>query len=187
MARKTARRSALPEFLGNRLEAITSQHQLNMDMQHQEQTNWCWCAVSVSVSHYFDTASAWTQCAMANDQLNQAACCQDGSSDQCNQPYTLDTALARTGNLDHVQDGTIPQADLENEINAGRPVSCRIAWSDGGAHFVTVDGYAQTSTDDLLSVRDPWYGPTPTHYATLVSGYQTRGTWTTTYYQKSAS
>jgi Papain-like cysteine protease AvrRpt2 len=189
MARKlSTRKGALPEFLGNRLAAMTSQHQLNMQMQHQEQTQWCWCAVSVSVSHYFDAASTWTQCAMANAQLGQATCCQDGGSDQCNQPGRLDTALTQTGNLDHTQGGTIAAADIESEINANRPISCWIVWSDGGAHFISVDGYTtQTSGDDMLSVKDPWYGPTPTPYSTLVNGYQGRGTWSQTYYQKAAS
>jgi hypothetical protein len=183
-----ARRPALPKFLGNRLAAVASQQQLNMQMQQQAQTQWCWCAVSVSISHYFSAASTWTQCAMANAQLGQATCCQDGTTDQCNQPSTLDTALQRAGNLDHMQDGTIPQADVESEIGGLRPVSCRIAWSGGGAHFVSVDGYSQTSWgDDLLSVKDPWYGPSSTPYSTLVSGYKGTGTWTHTYYQKAAS
>jgi hypothetical protein len=191
MARKlSARKRALPQFLTQALDAAPPDHQLNMTMQLQGENHsqWCWCAVSVSVSHYFDQTSTWTMCAMANAVLGKATCCQDEASKECNQTAALDEALSRSGNLDHMQDGAIQRADLEREIDARRPVSCRIAWDGSHAHFVSVDGYTPESSDDeMLSVKDPWTGPGQTPYSTLVSGYQGTGTWTHTYFQKAAS
>ena len=47
-------------------------HRLDFSMHHQQQTNWCWAAVSTSVALFFNPSSGWTQCAVANGELQEA-------------------------------------------------------------------------------------------------------------------
>ena len=68
---------------------------LGFDMQAQTQSNWCWAATSTSVSHFYWWASPWTQCKVANGELNLTTCCQSPVPSACNVPWYLDEASAR--------------------------------------------------------------------------------------------
>src|SRR5215212_9673493 len=96
--------------------------------QTRLQTQWCWAACSVSVAQFYDNASTWTQCAVVNAEFGQTTCCQNGSTAQCNQPWYLDLALTRTGNLASWSAGTAMIA----QIRSGRTLGARIGWSGGG-------------------------------------------------------
>lgn len=72
---------------------------LNFTMSEQQQTNWCWSAVATSTSLYYNPSSTWTQSSLVNAELSQTNCCQSGDSSACNQPWSLNSALKRTGNL----------------------------------------------------------------------------------------
>jgi hypothetical protein len=153
-------------------------------MQQQQQTQWCWAAVSVSVNLYYHPASGQTQCAVANIAMNQATCCQDGSTAQCNQPWFLDQALQIVGNLNAWTAGKADFGKIRNEINGCRPLCLRIAWNGGGGHFVAVYGYA-TQPAQKINIADPWYGNSVTRYAPFPGGYQGGGTWTDSYTTRS--
>ncbi len=155
---------------------------LNFSMQAQTQTNWCWSAVSVSTSKFYNSASQWTQCSLANQQLGQSTCCQNGGTTACNQTWYLDRALTETDNLDAWQNGTVTQQILEGEIVRRFPVGVRIGWSGGGGHFVIVDG--ATTSNSTVHVEDPIYGTSDIAYSTLASSYQGSGSWTHTYFTK---
>jgi len=160
--------------------------ELGLDMQTQIQSNWCWSAVSTSVSRFYNPASAWTQCTLANAELGQAACCVDGSTPQCNRDWFLDRALTRTGNLQSWVGNPVTLSDVEHEVNAGRPVGVRIGWSGGGGHFVVVDGYSDPGTGPgFLNVEDPFYGKSRIPYSAFRNTYQGSGAWTHTYYTRS--
>jgi hypothetical protein len=75
--------------------------------------------------------------------------------------------------------GTVPDSTLGSETAGGRPVGVRQAWSGGGAHFIMING---GGPNNMVTVKDPWYGASYITYATLVSGYQGTGSWTHTYY-----
>jgi hypothetical protein len=110
---------------------------LGFAIQNQTHTNWCWAAVAVSVSVFYQPASAWTQCSLVNTQLNQATCCQNGSTPTCNQPHHLDQALTRTGNLNQFVVGPISLGQVQAEINQQRVLGVRIGWPNGlVGHFV---------------------------------------------------
>jgi hypothetical protein len=151
-------------------------------MQHQQQSNWCWSAVSVSTSLFYNSSSTWTQCSLANQQLGQSTCCQNGNTAACNKAWYLDKALSETGNLDGWQSGTVPQAILEGDLVKTCLVGVRVAWSGGGAHFIIVDGAA--TSNSTVHVEDPIYGSSDISYNTLVSSYQGTGSWTHTYFTK---
>jgi hypothetical protein len=150
-------------------------------MQTQLQSQWCWAAHSVSVSHHFDSASTWTQCAMANAELAQTTCCVDGSTAACNTPWYLDRALARTGNLASWSAGTATVKQVQLQILDGRPVGARIGWFAGGGHFVAIVGY-RCDTVGYFDIRDPIYGSSDVPVATFMSVYRGVGSWTHTYY-----
>lgn len=158
-------------------------HDTGFVMQHQAQTQWCWSATSVSTSHFYNAASAWTQCVMVNDEFSQTTCCIDGSTSQCNQPNVLTSPLTRTGNLASWQGGTISFADVKTHINAKSPVAVRIGWSGGGGHFVVIGGYIDDANQTLL-IRDPWYGNNSISYTDFLTKYQGTGSWTHTYFTK---
>ena len=181
---ETARR-VLEDAIRGWRERAPSWVRLDFAMQHQKQTEWCWAATSVSVSAYYDPRTSWTQCSMANAEKGLTTCCDDGSGDACNAPNRLDLPLARAGVLDHKQTGPLDYDDVRREIDAGRPLACRIGWSCGGGHFAVIDGY-RSSGGEWVSIDDPWYSACDVEVSTLVEGtYQGRGTWTHTYFTRS--
>jgi hypothetical protein len=154
---------------------------LTLSMQPQLQSQWCWAACSASVSSFYNSASTWTQCSVVNAELGQTSCCQDGSTTQCNQPWYLNLALARTGNLASWSGGTASMAQIMSEILHARPVGARIGWADGGGHFVVIAGYLCDSVG-YLEVRDPIYGTSDIPLTTFTTSYNGSGSWTHTYY-----
>jgi peptidoglycan hydrolase-like protein with peptidoglycan-binding domain len=155
---------------------------LNLTMQAQQQSNWCWAAVSSSVSHFYDPASSWTQCKVANAQLGRTDCCGGGASGPCNVYGYLDLGLTEVGHFDHLQAGTTTFAVLQSEIIGSRPLGIRVAWSGGGAHFVTAIG---AEAGDLVLVGDPGSGTNSlVDFATLQTDYSGSGTWTHSYFTK---
>ena len=157
-------------------------HRLDFHMQYQQQTNWCWAAVATSVAHFYDPASSWTQCAVANGELGRDDCCGAGASGPCNVYGYLDTSLDRTGKLDHWSPGTVTLAQSQAETDGGRPLGVRTAWSGGGAHFLCIVGYQ--IIDSMLAVDDPFFGKSDVDYATFTGSYQGSGKWTDTYYTR---
>ncbi len=155
-------------------------HRLDFWMQHQQQTNWCWAAVATSVSHFFNPASTWTQCAVANGELNRNDCCGSGASGPCNVYGFLGSSLTRVGHHDHTTSGTATFAQVQAEVDGGRPLCARTAWSGGGAHFLAIIGYR--SLGQMLAVDDPWYGKSDVSYTTFLTSYQGSGSWTHSYY-----
>jgi hypothetical protein len=167
------------------LQKLVQQKTLAFTMQHQTQTNWCWAAVSTSVNKFYHASSTWTQCKVVNAELGQTTCCSSGGSAACNQPWYLDKALARVGDLQSWQGGSVPYATVVAEVNGTRPLGCRIGWSGGGGHFVALYGYQTVSTtQQWVVVGDPWYGNSTLLYNTFRTGYQGTGTWTHTYFTR---
>jgi len=152
---------------------------LSMSMQPQQQSEWCWAAVSASTSVFYNAASTWTQCQLANQQLNQTTCCANGGTPACNQPWYLDRALTATGNLNQWLSGTMVMAALQTQLSGGHIVGARIQWSGGGGHFVALDGCDAAA--QTLSVKDPIYGASTYNYAAFNGQYQGNGSWTDSY------
>jgi hypothetical protein len=154
---------------------------LNFNMQPQQQDQWCWSAVAVSTSLFYNAASTWTQCSLANRELNQTICCQSGSSSACNQPWYLNRALQTVGYSSSTVTGSVAFSVVYQTINMNAVLGVRIQWLLGGGHFVILDGWSIVG-GQYLSVRDPWYGTSTYSYSSFVSSYQGTGSWTHTYY-----
>ena len=151
-------------------------------MQVQQQTEWCWAAVSASVANFFGSLT-WTQCKVAAGELGLNCCGSDGPQG-CNQPWTLHQPLSRVGHFNRMSSASTSFIDSQNEINAGRPLCCRIAWARGNAHFVALGG-CSTAPDgtEYVDSYDPFYGLVQKTYADFVSAYLTVGdSWTHSYF-----
>jgi Papain-like cysteine protease AvrRpt2 len=178
-------RASWPRWLVDLFGSVSKPRwrRLPLNVQAQLQSQWCWAACSTSVSHFFDAASAWTQCGVVNAELSQTGCCEDGSTATCNQPWYLDKALTRTGNFASRTSGTAPMSKIRSELSAGRPVGVRIGWTGGGGHFVTISGCLDDATG-MLEIRDSIYGTSDISLANFTSSYQGSGSWTHTYFTR---
>ncbi len=107
---------------------------LGLNEQYQQQSEWCWLATTVSITLYYDPASTWTQCLLANKELGQTTCCVNGSSTACNVPGYPILALTTTGHFASMLLKPPPLQTIMNEIEAGHPVSINIQWFGGGGH-----------------------------------------------------
>jgi hypothetical protein len=159
--------------------AIPSSNRLPLTVEPSGQTEWCWAAVSASVARFYTPASAWTQCAIVNRELGQNACCSEGASSACNQPYVLGKALGLVQHLASDFAGPLTFAAIVAEVDAGWPVGVCIDWTGGGGHFVTVAGYDRNG--EMIQVKDPLFGNSQVPLATFPIGYQGGGTWSWTY------
>jgi hypothetical protein len=159
---------------------------LDFTMLTQEQGNWCWCATSLSVHRYYNATSQLAQCQAANLILGRTDACSNPTGPNVNTPWTLDDALSDLGNLrEPIIGGTVSWDAVKAEIDAGRPLGCRTAWSGGGAHFVCIEGYFDGTTR-MVAVDDPASGQSDVNFSTFTTMYRGSGSWTHSYKVKSS-
>jgi hypothetical protein len=165
---------------------------LDFIMQPQGKPDqWCWAAVTTSLDHHYRPASALTQCALVNTQLNRADCCVNGTSAQCNRPASLNVALNSVGLLKGLVNAPLSFEDARSQIDNRRPVACRVTWPGGSSvgHFVVLCGY---STDfsgpgpvNWVAVADPLYHGSEMPYLKFLTRYRNLATtWTHSYFTK---
>jgi hypothetical protein len=156
---------------------------LEFNMRHQKLREWCWASTSVSVDAFFNEKSDWTECKMAEKELNLSCC---DAAQQCNIVHPLDPPLTRVGRL---RGAIVPKPltfdEITKEIDAERPICVRVQWSSGGGHFAVIVGYEQTEAGvQRVDIADPFYGDSRQTYDGFVSKYQGEGTWTHTFLTK---
>jgi hypothetical protein len=159
---------------------------LDFTMQAQTEDNWCWAATATSVSHFYRSNSAWTQCLVANAELEQINCCESPAPSPCDVPWFLDRALARTENFNTMVGGTVDTETIRAEIQAGRVVGARIGWSGGGGHFVVIYGISTAAGVEYFDIDDPIYEKSHITVDVFTNSYQGNGSWTHTYFTKRA-
>jgi len=158
--------------------------EMYFSMQPQQQSNWCWAATATSVALFYQPASTWTQCLVANNQTGRSDCCGSGGPGPCNVDGYLNSALSAVGHLDQMVGGVATVPQIETEVTYARPLGIRVAWSGGGAHFLCIMGQYSAGGTDYVTVDDPIYGRSNVSYAALQTAYQSIGTWTHTYYTR---
>jgi hypothetical protein len=107
-----------------------------------------------------------------------------GASTSCNTAQVLDSPLTIVGHLDHMVVAAETYANIRSQIDFGRPLCLRVAWSGGGAHFLAAKGYDAHGGGQIVNVDDPIYGPSDVTYSTLTTNYRGSGTWTHSYYTR---
>ncbi|NUT45803.1 MAG: hypothetical protein HOV94_00585 [Saccharothrix sp.] len=159
-------------------------------MQHQEQTLWCWDAATVSVAKFYDPASPWTQCTLANAELNRNDCCVPaGQVSPGNEGRWPDTALQRVGHFKERSNNALSSTQLGAELVKSAPVVVNIAWRDEngfiwGGHIVAVRGRSVRDGVEWVSVSDPWSGDTDITYDNFRNRYHDSGLWNVSYKTK---
>jgi hypothetical protein len=150
---------------------------LDVDVAKQRRELWCWAACTTAVSRFYDPASPWTQCAVANATLTMTTCC-DGDPG-CVRTANVYEALAHTGNLLSRLAGPIGRRRLVRRLRSGQPVVVRVKLDLG--HFLVVDGYRSWGAR-RIRVHDPAYPRTvELTLDALRDGYDHHGMWTHTY------
>jgi hypothetical protein len=155
-------------------------------VQLQLQTQWCWAAVSASVADFFGS-NLWPQCQVAAAEFAPLNCCGADGPLGCNNPWYLDKALTRVGHFDRRTTPNAPFSSVQSEINGGRPLGCRIAWSGNtGGHFMAIGGWLVASDGtQFVDVYDPIYQFNQMPYVDFCSSYRSPGdTWTHSYFTK---
>jgi|ERR1043165_7331630 hypothetical protein len=159
-------------------------------MQEQCHSNWCWATVASSVSLCYDAHSPHTQCAVANSVLDRPDCCtfkchSPGTPGEVNKPNVLGSALNSADHILRLFDPDVQAipSQIQQEIEAERPVCARIEWRvSGGAHFIVIVGYDPAT--GKLDIADSLFGPQTIPFDEFKVVYQQEGKWNDTYYTK---
>ena len=116
-------------------------------MEQQQEPDWCWNAVSVSVNNYFNPALPLTQDEFAVRALGADA----------NRPFYLSTALADLELMNGAPiAGFLSFSEIQAQLDANLPVCVKIAWNEGGFHYLVITGYAVSpGGDPLVYISDP--------------------------------
>ena len=149
---------------------------LAFTMQHQQQT--------VGPRRRRAWRFITTPPAPGPSQTGRTDCCGRGASTSCNTAQVLDSPLTIVGDLDHMVVAAETYANIRSQIDFGRPLCLRVAWSGGGAHFLAAKGYDAHGGGQIVNVDDPIYGPSDVTYSTLTTNYRGSGTWTHSYYTR---
>lgn len=157
---------------------------LSFHMQTQEQNNWCWAAVGSSVGHFFGVPDL-PQCQIVLKcwpELEPGRpipdCCDDPSA--CNVQGMLNQSLAVTGTYAGWTSGKSTIAEVEQELEQGRPLCLRIQFVGKGGHFLAITGGCARSGRVL--VKDPLFGDSLQVFSGFPDSYQGQGAeWTGTY------
>ncbi len=152
-------------------------------IEMQQRSQWCWAAVAFNVDHYFSRNSTSTQCSIVREVLNLSRCCNDPVTyEGCDVAEYLHKALGV------VQRPYTPIArplsfeEVQNEIDAHRPICVAISWRGGGGHFVIIAGYRVLKTKrQELYVLDPRHEEGLLSYDEFRFIYRRAGQWTFTY------
>ena len=125
--------------------SIFKSKQLSFSMQPQLASNWCWAATSNSVSHFYWLLSTWTQCKIANGELNRTDACNTPIPAGANVPWYLDKALDRTSNFVSIHAGQATFAQIRAEIDAGRQRGRPVGLRQEHNHTPRADAWLSSS------------------------------------------
>lgn len=145
----------------------------NLVMAGQEETNWCWSAVAQAVIAFVNGASP-SQEEIATEHARRSgrrpcspperkkslggACADQGCAGCCNDAHILRIVLDQHGRFRALlsEEAAPSFEQIQAEIDAGRPVPCRIQWLQGGGHFVLVAGWTVgVDGGEYVHVLDP--------------------------------
>lgn len=157
---------------------------LNFTLYFQQHLNWCWAADSISVQRFYEPGATLTQCALVNQTLGRANCCNFTTPwDPCNSCWNMPDPLTRVGHYFGMVARPVTFDELKQEIDGGHPLVVRVAWWLGGAHFINCTGYYETVTGNYMLLKDPTLGVSLVPYALFPKMYWgSLGTWTDTYF-----
>jgi hypothetical protein len=125
---------------------------LNLAMQQQEMQFWCWLAVATSVADFYAEGGESSQCRLASRALGLSTCCSAPST--CDQPGLLADSLDLVGHYGNTH-APLTFAQINNELDEGRPVCAQVRWPDGDEHVVVITGTLRGAQENFYQVADP--------------------------------
>ena len=146
----------------------------NFSLDRQNHTNWCWAAVTQAVeravgaadlgqgdiaSHHIANGPGGSCGDFDPGDTQEKRCDDDACASPCNAPHSLTRILKERARWTRTNAG--PPSDystVKAELDEGRPVPCRVAWTDGlgGAHFVCIGACADDAAGGrFVTVWDP--------------------------------
>jgi hypothetical protein len=155
---------------------------LDLTLEKQERDKWCWAAIAVSLANYY-YGEKRSQFDIVSRVLAAADYTPGGRvPKECyNLEYNLDKALKEVGCWSHWSPGKPNFERIQFEINAGRPLCCRIEWYHGNAHYILIRGYTVTTRE--VYVEDSLHGSHKMPFDNFPSHYKKAGgVWTETYW-----
>jgi hypothetical protein len=173
---------------------VISSYRIRFKIEQQEQSEWCWAAVAASLAKFFDPCDVcskrtlFQQCQIATRVLSPLSppppapkldCCGDPTP--CNIPQVLAEVLKAIGMWRTTLDRPLTFDEVQQEIDADRPVCVRIEWPDGGGHAVVIRGYRVLASGALqVYVADPLYPSSLVDFDEFTFSYYGDGKWTET-------
>jgi len=140
---------------------------LNVPEITQEQNQWCWAGASKCILDYY--CYPVEQCEIAEYarqvidwyDFGNTNCCVNPNLG-CNYwnyawgyPGSLQDILIHFGNIQNEPVWSyLSQAEISDELSAGRPFVIRWGWPSGGGHFLVGHGI----DGNYLHYMDPWFG-----------------------------
>ncbi len=182
-----------------RPEAPSSQEEkvLKFTMECQQANFWCWAAVAVSVARYYSPQSTVRQCTLASKVLELPTCCVENEQclgnkhpADCDRQYSVHHPLKEVGHLGQAYPQPIDlmavagMPSVQEEIDYGRPVVCRIEWTGGSGHFIVIYGYDFREAAERLHLADSTGSTSIYDLAALRTQYMLKGVWEQTYTTK---
>lgn len=166
----TLKHLKLPTDAGGAQPARSSNDVRNFSMETQEEPEWCWAAVTQSVegwggntvsqpevASFHVNSGAGLICARPLSPAGSGSRCAGCTAD-CAEPHRLSVVLDERSRL--AAGGAVQILpsfnDIQQAVDAQRPLPVRINWSGGHGHFVCVTGYAIDSAGmQWVTVHDP--------------------------------
>jgi hypothetical protein len=143
--------------------------------------NWCWAACCQMFLRYRKKSDPIRQCHMAT-ALNAAGdqCCGNVLSAACDSPQTPQNAFQKYGVTFVPVAGAQSLAQVQAEINQGRPVEIHYQWLGFGAHVVMVVGFYDDGTVEVFDPLDTLASQHRRAFSSVASAYS-QGFWVATY------
>ncbi|QJW90116.1 hypothetical protein HNV11_12380 [Spirosoma taeanense] len=163
---------------------------LDFTMETQLGHALCWAAVGTSCALFYDSNSSWTQCTLASASITPAPgdCCSDPENSPCDIPWFLQNkqdigSFVTAGIADNFHKDFISFTQLMEQLDQGRLVAYlleldidgEIADMDKFSHFVVIAGYESTTTEQNVTVYDPYFGTSEMPYKEFVTNYKCHG------------
>lgn len=149
----------------------------DLAMRGQEESNWCWAAVTQTcvqllkhqspsqediVSGHIQRTGRTYSCSGTNrTREEQGSCTRNSCTASCNDPHSIQLGLE--GHQIRVQllsNNAIPRfADIQQQVQAQRPVPCQVLWSDGTEHIILIVGWSANAGVQAVQILDPQDAP----------------------------
>ena len=142
--------------------------------------NWCWIATAVSIRAYYEPATKWTLCVLANAKFPRRDCCNNPEA--CNESGRLSEALCEVGHLGEFLEHVLRPDEIRDQINACNPVCCYVHRGSDIWHVCAIVGYRFESADPAsmhVMIKDPAHGDDEREYPYdgFLKGYEYGGVW----------